>query len=52
MADEITRAVAHGAGPAPPRVAVDGPRVRVRTVQVSPQGLPATPRKRHLPVGW
>lgn len=52
MAHDITLAVEQGDGPAPPRVEVDGPRFRVRTVKFSTQWLPDTPSNRHLTVVW
>ena len=52
MAHDTTLAVEPGDGPAPPRVEVDGPRVRVRTAQVSTPWLPDTPSHRHLTSVW
>ena len=52
MAHDTTLAVEQGDGPAPPRVAVDGPRFRVRTATFSTQWLPDTPSNRHLTVVW
>lgn len=52
MAHDTPWAVAHGDGPAPPGVEVDGPRCRVRTAMFSTQGLPDTPSNRHLTLVW
>jgi hypothetical protein len=41
-----------GDGPAPPRVAVDGQRVRVWTPRFATPWLPDTPGNRHTTVVW
>ena len=52
MAHDTTRAVEPGADPAPPRVEVDGPRLRVRTAKFAPRWRPDTPSHRHLTLVW
>ena len=52
MAHETPRAGDQGDGPAPPRRAVDGPRVRVWTPRCATQWLPDTPRQRPTTVVW
>src|SRR5437016_3286185 len=45
MAHDTTRAVEPGADPAPPRVEVDGPRLRVRTAKFAPRPGTVGPRR-------
>jgi len=52
LAPDTTRAVEQGDDPAPPRVAVDGPRFRVRTAKFATRWRPETPSHRHLPLVW
>ena len=52
LAPDTTLAVEQGDDPAPPRVAGDGPRFRVRTATFATRWLPETPSHRHLPLVW
>ncbi|MGH8069085.1 MAG: hypothetical protein ACRERE_28385 [Candidatus Entotheonellia bacterium] len=52
MTHDTTIVGAQGDGPAPPRVEVDGQRLRVWTPRLTTQWLPDTPGNRHTTVVW
>lgn len=52
MAHDTTLSGEQGVEPAPPRVEVDGQRVRVWTSRCATQWLPDTPSNRHTTVVW